>query len=135
MRCESFKQFIIVKEDTAQAFNARLNAELKRLRDKYPKPEFTDADPFLCRISYTETVRIPETLFDEYQLAGVQLTCSDCPLFEPRLKADGTEDARCKIGACAVSRHGKTFRHSKMCDEALGMLNSGRMKLCLSESE
>lgn len=135
MKCESFKQFAIVKEETAAAFNEKLNAEMARLREKRPVPIFSESDPFLCRISYTESVLIPETLADEYELKGVNLTCYDCPIFEPATKVDGTEDARCKIGKCVFAQYGKTYKMSEMCDKALGMLNDGRIKLCLSESE
>lgn len=135
MKCESFKQFAIVKEETAAAFTESLNAEMERLKDKRPIPSFSEADPYLCRISYTESVLIPESLADEYELKGVNLTCGDCPFFEPAFKADGTEDGRCKTGRCPISHYGIRYKKSGMCDAALEMLNDGRLRLCFGNLE
>jgi len=133
MKCESFKQYAIVKADSAAEFTDLLNAEMKRLSKKYPVPSFSDSDPFYARISYTESVRIPETLADEYELEGVKLRCKDCPFFEPIRRADGKEDGRCKKGDCEHAKYGMTFRTSKMCDVVFEMLNEGKVKLCLAD--
>ena len=134
MRCESFKQYAIVRADSAAEFTQLLNAEMKRLSKKFPEPSFSDSDPFMARISYTEHVLIPESLADEYELKGVNLTCKDCPFFEPVMKADGTTDGRCKKGGCQHSKFGQiTLKTMPMCDTVFEMLNEGTVKLCLAD--
>ena len=131
MRFESFQQFAIVAADSAQQLSEQLNEKLYELRTKRPQVTF---EGLIARISYSESVAIPEDLVDQYDLAGVRLSCGACPFFEPRLNMDGSEDKRAKWGACPCASYGRTSRTSIACNRLFEMLNSGEVKLCLAES-
>ena len=128
MRNESYQQFAIVAADSAQ----QLNQKLYELRDKRPQVTF---EGLIARISYSESVSIPEDLVDQYELAGVRLRCGACPFFEPRRNMNGSEDKRAKWGACPCATYGRTSRESGACNRLFEMLNSGEVRLCLTESE
>lgn len=130
MKTESYQQYAIVTADSAQELTEQLNATLKQLKCKYPKVTF---EGLIARISYTETVNIVEELADEYELQGVRLTCQDCPIFQPILKADGTRDNRTKWGDCPFAKFGRTCRDSRVCSKLFEMINSGEVRLCLAE--
>ena len=132
MRQESYQQFAIVTADTAQQLSEQLNEKLYELRAKRPQVTF---EGLIARISYSESVAIPEDLADQYELAGVRLRCGACPFFEPRLNMDGSEDKRAKRGACPCAPYGMTSRTSMVCNRLFEMLNSGEVRLCLAESE
>lgn len=130
MISRSYQQFAIVAADSAQQLTDQLNDKLRELRDKRPTVTF---EGMIARIQYTESERVPETLEDEYELQGVQLTCEDCPYFCPTIKADGTRDLRAKWGGCPFAEYKKTMRGSRACDELFQRLNDGRVKLCVEE--
>ena len=130
MRTKSYQQFAIVVGDSAQSLTEQLNVELFKLREKSPTVEF---DGLTARISYTETVRVAEAIDEEYAMAGVSLSCQDCPFFNPRRKADGSEDLRAKRGGCQFAPYGQTFRDRPACERLFQMLNRGEIRLCLAE--
>ena len=130
MKSQSIQQFAIVKEDSASAFEGTLNARIRELSAFYPTVTFSESDPFFARISYKETVMIPETIVDRYELGGTRFHCEDCPSFQPILKADGTEDGRVKYGDCEFSRQGRTYKDSDCCEQFYTMLENGRIGLC-----
>ena len=132
MRQESYQQFAIVAADSAQQLTERLNDKLYELRGKHPQVTF---EGLIARISYNEHVSLPEDLVDQYELAGVRISCERCPFFEPYRNMDGSEDKRAKKGTCPCAPYGKTFRNSQVCNRLLEMLNSGEVSLCLTESE
>lgn len=129
MISRSYQQFAIVAADSAQVLTDALNAKLYDLKDKNPTVTF---EGLIARIQYTESEQVPESLAEEYEAQGVRLTCQDCPLFVPALKADGTEDLRAKRGGCPYAEYKRTSKDSPACDEIFKMLNDGRVKLCLS---
>lgn len=133
MKCESIQQFAIVNEDSASAFEEVLNAKMKELSRNHPVIAFNENYPFYARISYTQTVEIPENVADQFELEGACFHCGDCPMFQPILKADGTVDGRVRYGNCEMSEFGRTYKDSKACDQLYKMLKSGRIGLCLKE--
>ena len=127
MKSKSIQQFAIVRSDSASAFEGELNARIMELSDKNPIVKF---DGLTAYISYTETVRIPEDTSDEYELKGVSFRCEDCPMFDPILKEDGTEDRRVRYGNCELSKYGRTMRDSRACEQLFTMIQNGRVGLC-----
>ena len=127
MKCKSIQQFAIVRSDSASAFEGELNARIMELSDKNPIVKF---DGLTAYISYTETVRIPENISDEYELKGVSLRCEDCPMFDPIRKEDGTEDRRVRYGNCELAKYGRTTKDSPACDQLFTMIENGRVGLC-----
>ncbi len=130
---ESYQQFAIVKADTAQLFTEMLNAKMYELRQKNPTAEIKSES--FAVISYTETSSKPEDVSEEYELAGLRITCEDCPLFEPIIKADGSEDQRVKYGNCPICEYGRTFKTSRACNELFYMINNREVRLCLKDTE
>ncbi|WP_405341501.1 hypothetical protein [Ruminococcus sp.] len=131
-RVESYQQYAIVSGDSAQQLTDRLNKKLNQLRKKQPTVTF---EGLIARISYTEDERILEDVSDEYEAAGIKLTCQMCPLFRPMLKLDGTIDKRAKWGGCdyALGGHGQTCKTSRACNRLFEMINSGEVELCLAD--
>lgn len=132
MKSESYQQYAIVAADSAQELTDKLNAKLIELKAKSPKVTF---EGMIARISYLETVYIPENVSDEFSKAGIDLTCQDCPFFEPQLRPDGQEDRRAKKGGCPFAQYEVTRRDAKACEKLFKMINSGEVRLCLAESE
>lgn len=130
MRTESFQQFAIVAADSAQSLTEQLNAKLYELRNKSPRVTF---EGLIARIQYTEERAEVVSLADKYAEAGIDLTCQDCPYFEPALKADGSVDRRIRWGGCPFSESGRVGRDASVCDQLFKQLNSGIIRLTLSE--
>jgi len=130
---ESYQQFAIVREDTAQLFTDTLNATMKELRHKHPIADIK-SDTFAI-ISYTETDTTPEDISDEYELQGLRITCQDCPFFTPILKADGSEDKRIKYGNCPISEYGRANKTSRACNELFQLINTGEVQLCVKDTK
>ena len=130
MISRSYQQFAIVAADSAQQLTEQLNAKLRELKDKDPTVTF---EGMIARIQYTESERVPETLEEEYELQGVNLTCEDCPYFCPTMKSDGTLDRRAKWGGCHLSEYGRTDKRARACEKLFQRLNDGRVKLCVEE--
>lgn len=80
MREEKRKQFRCIETATAGEFQN----EIQKIYDEHPNAvvTFHQVAPKLAYVEWTETVRIKETLEDEFQEQGVQLYCSDCPFYE-----------------------------------------------------
>lgn len=127
MKAQSIQQFAIVQSDSAPAFEEELNARMRDLSSKCPKVKF---DGLTAYISYSETIRIPESLSDEYEEQGACFHCEDCPEFQTILKADGTEDKRLKYGECQYKEFGRTYKDSPACDMLYKLIQSGRIGLC-----
>ena len=129
MISRSYQQFAIVAADSAQQLTDQLNEKLRELRDKSPTVTF---EGLIARIQYEESEQIPETLAEEYEVQGVNLTCEDCPYFCPAIKADGTRDLRAKWGGCHLTEGGIVKKSSRACDELFHRLTSGEVRLCVS---
>lgn len=130
MEVSTFTQYAIVQGDSAHDLTEQLNEMLFRLKDKRPEVTF---EGLIARISYSESTKAPENMADEYELKGVQLTCQDCPFFEPYTKKDGSEDLRKKWGKCRFAPYGETARDSYCCKKPFECLNRGELRLCLAE--
>ena len=127
MKAQSIQQFAIVQSDSAPAFEGELNARIRELSDRNPQVKF---DGLTAYISYNETVRLPETLADMYELNGACFHCEVCPEFQAILKEDGTEDNRLKYGECQYAEMGRTRKDSAACDMLYKLIRDGRIGLC-----
>lgn len=131
MKVKNYEQFAIVAGDSAQTLTEELNRKLIELSDKRPTVTF---EGLIARISYTVTVKEPENIAEEYQSRGVDLTCQDCPFFEPKMNQDGTVDRRAKWGECNALECDDVMIHrdSPACEILFRKLNDGEVRLCLS---
>lgn len=127
MRSQSYQQFAIVQCDSASAFEGELNERIRELTDKNPVVKF---DGLTAYISYTESVKIPESLSDEYEMEGIVFRCEQCPEFEPILNKDGSENKVVKYGECQFASMGRTYKNSRACELCYQMIRDGRIGLC-----
>ena len=127
---KSSKRFAIVRETSAQSFEAKLNETLDTLSEANPTVTFSETgDYMIARIEYTETVSIPSPAPSE---TGIRLHCEDCPYFEQILKGDGSQDGRVKYGDCPFAEFGRTWKTSAACDILYRAIDNGEVKLCFS---
>lgn len=133
MKCSSYDQFAIVSADSASLFNQQLNEEIYRLRDNNPVVKFSESIPFYAQIKYRVNTQTPETIAEASEMEGVHFVCAQCPMFQPPMKADGTEDKRCKFGDCPHAELGRVLKSSLACDKLFELIKEGRVKLCFTE--
>lgn len=83
MKYELLNQYEVVEAMDGSEFKAELNRIMRELSGQKPtcKIEIAGAT-WRALVSYTEEVKIPENLEDEYRLRGQALTCGDCPHFQ-----------------------------------------------------
>lgn len=136
MRRESFKQYFIIRADNPEDLTDQLNEKMMELRTNRPEVTFSEQGQYMfARICYNSDITIIEDRADEYVAKGVKLTCSDCPIFKPPMKRDGTTDERKKYGDCKFSEYGRTARDTAACDTLFTMIDNGEVRLCLADSE
>ena len=108
MRGNDFKQFAFILEDSPEEFEKKVNEKMEELR--YGRPEIKtrlDGHTMMAEISYTKSVRIPESLADAYELQNIRFTCQDCPMFKPIMNKDGSPNLRVKYGDCKYAEFGR----------------------------
>ena len=127
MKAQSIQQFAIVQSDSAAQFEEELNARMRDLSKKCPKVKF---DGLTAYISYVETVSIPESLADEYELNGARFHCEDCPEFQAILNKDGSVNRVIKYGECQFAEYRRTYKDSPACERLFELIKSGRIGLC-----
>lgn len=132
MKSLVFSQYAIVRANTAALFTSKLNEEVYKLKDKEPNVKFSEADPLVAYIEYTETEQKPETIDEVAALDGIKFVCEQCPHFKPILKADETIDERCKYGDCDFegNEFGRTLKTSAACSRLYELIQEGGVKLC-----
>ena len=130
MRIETLEQYLIIRGETDEDLTYKLNRKIAELKGKNPKVTF---DGLTAYVKYYESEKIPESLADEYEIAGAEFTCSQCPAFVPRYRGDGRPDRRCKKGGCPISEFKMTYDESPACDALFEMIRKGTVKLCFSE--
>lgn len=130
MNARSVKQFAIVRSDSASLFEEQLNAKMIELIDQNPDVTISESgDKLTAKITYTKQIELEPTEKSAAE-TGIKFTCQDCPMFEPILKGDGTEDGRLKYGNCEFSKFGRTNKASDACEVLYRMIQSGGIGLC-----
>ena len=124
-----YTQYSIITDTEPQAFQDKLNAELRRLKDKQPEVNITgNGVARIAEIRYTEEeiIRQPEP-----SETGVRFTCEECPIFKPATKRDGTADLRSKYGECPHAEMQRTWKTAPACDVLYTMLKNGKIRLAM----
>lgn len=124
-----YTQYSIITDTEPQAFQDKLNAELRRLKDKQPEVNITgNGVARIAEIRYTEEeiIRQPEP-----SETGVRFTCEECPIFKPTTKRDGTADLRSKYGECPHAEMQRTWKTAPACDVLYTMLKNGKIRLAM----
>ena len=130
MKRSSYEQFAIVKTDSASLFEEQLNEKVRCFKDMHPEVHFSEQIPFYAHITYFASTETPESISEEYEMAGVRFVCAQCPHFQPVLKDDGEIDMRFKYGDCPHSELGRVFKTEAACDKLYELIHEGRVKLC-----
>lgn len=130
MKCLSFEQYAIVKEDSASLFTDRLNEKIFQFRENEPSVRFSESDPLCAYIHYTVKEETPETVAEASAVEGVNFVCAQCPYFEPILKDDETEDKRRRFGGCQFAELERTSKTAPACERLYELIKEGGVKLC-----
>ena len=93
----------VVAANNPEEFESKLNTVLADIAGCKHELVFNLNAGFCAYITYTETAEIPETVEDEYDLAGIHFYCGDCPnyvrSFDGRVKYTDCKNGRkCKAG-------------------------------------
>lgn len=129
----TFTQYSIITDHDPQAFQDKLNAELRKLKDKEPEVNITSGGTMrIAEIRYTEEAIIQEPDPAE---KGVRFTCEECPMFKPAPKRDGTPDLRSKYGDCPHSEMQRTWRTAPACGVLYTMIKNGKIRLTMEPEE
>ena len=97
----------VIAANSAEEFETKLNKALEEIAGCQHELVFNLNAGFCAYITFTSTTQIPESIADEYDLAGIHFYCADCPnyvrSFDGRIKyTDCKLGTRCKAsdGAC-----------------------------------
>lgn len=135
MACEKFKQYAIVRSDSAELFEEQLNARMYELRDSMPDVQISENGQYLtAKIEYIK--KQPFTRIERDPVRdGIILKCINCPHFKPTLKKDGSVDGRARVGGCEMSEYGKTYLDSDACEILYRLIQNGGARICFTDSE
>lgn len=122
------EQYDFIRKDE-EGFQEKLNARLRELYEKHPKVTVTNDDVQIC---YTEQIEIEKPTVSEI---GITFTCSDCPIFKPRPKRDGTPDYRSKYGDCPYAEMHRTWKNARACENLYMMIKNGDIGLTINEPD
>lgn len=96
----------VVAANNPEEFETKLNNTLAEIAGCKHELVFNLNAGFCAYITYTKTTEIPETVEDEYEMAGIRFYCVDCPNyvipFDGRVKyTDCKLGTKCKAGDSA----------------------------------
>lgn len=96
----------VVAANNPEEFESKLNRVLEELAGCKQELVFNLNAGYCAYITFTKTAQIPETVEDEYEIAGIRFYCSDCPNyvrpFDGRIKyTDCKNGVKCKAGDSA----------------------------------
>lgn len=112
MKTKTRLRVVLITGDTAEEFNERITAELKRA--DAPKITYLQGQTFGAYVEYKTTEYIPETIAERYELNGNAETCGACPFLVR------TDDKRCVWHYCA--QHNRKTRETSHACETLYQL-------------
>lgn len=106
------QQTKIIHSNTAEEFEERLNKYLGELADAKVKYEltFNNSLGFCAYLLYTETIKVPESLAEEYEMRGEGCYCTECKYCEI------PKDKRVKHYWCGLQER-KVCSRSWCCDD------------------
>lgn len=124
MQYQGGKRTKIIAATTAPEFEAKLNKELNVLdssRQRY-ELQFNHSLGFCAYIIIETQTAIPETIAEEFQLAGEQHVCLDCPYWVYPTKGN------VKYTRCSITP-GIHSAKSPCCEAFYEMLFNGELEL------
>lgn len=102
---------IKVITDEPMEFEERVNDFLEEMTMRGAETNIKiETNPLIAIIEYEETILIPETISDKYDLRGMKCHCEQCEHFTI------PDDKRRKRGFCELHQE-MTWKSSSACDE------------------
>ena len=114
----------VIQAKDPLVFQRQYNEAAEEL-DKYD-PDITvehEGGTHIAYFMYTLHIATPETVRDEFTLAGIHHTCSECPFLEIG------QDARRKRWPCRYSEYGTSSIDHEACEVLLKKLMAGTVRL------
>lgn len=104
-------KYRIIHEETAEAFEKKLNDAVEELAEFEPAVEFNHRQGFCAYLIYQPKEKIIiETVADEFHLEGISFHCRNCP------HLDAPQDRRVKWCKCKYSSTGRTHKDKEACE-------------------
>ena len=122
MKTVTRKQFVVVEAETGPEYQDKINSFYTNPEIKAIHVDHRNRDNFCAFVTYEMTEMIPETIKDQYELAGITFTCSDCPFLERK------EDGRVRNFTCLTPENSGeewTRRDSEACEYFYRALSVG----------
>lgn len=121
MKVKIRRAFSCIQEENGPRFQEEMNKILgEHLNVKITYPP---APPFTAYLEYQIEEHVPETIAEEYEVAGAMHRCKECPHLER------TSDARRKRFPCQYATYGISSIDMPCCDRFYEELESGVIKL------
>ena len=117
----------VVAATTPEEFESKLNKALTDIAGCKHELVFNLNAGFCAYITYTETAQIPETIEDEYELAGIHFYCAECPNYVMPF------DGRVKYTDCKLGTKCKAGDHA--CEWLYRQVKDGRISIGSDEEE
>ena len=117
MKVKQKKRVRVIDGADARDFEDVLNEVLDAISD--PDITFDRNRPFLAYVTFTETIEIPESVQDAYEMRGEYHFCGECPYWEK------PTDRRIKYDYCDLGE--KVGEKTAACDLFYKMLNEGTL--------
>lgn len=108
---KQFKQQTVMA-DSPETFDRIINAIYEKAARSQREPEihYFDGMGLCATVRYYETLEIPETAAERFEVAGERHTCADCEHFRPSF--DGrVKWVKCAEGGCLAGRTSPACEH------------------------
>ena len=114
----------VIQAKDPLSFERQYNEAAQEL-DQYDPDITVDHEDgvYFAYFMYTLHKPVPETVADEFKLAGIEHTCSECPYLQIG------QDARRKTWPCEYSTYGTSTIDSPACEILLKKLMAGTVRL------
>lgn len=122
MKIYEKRKMQVVASGNPIEFQDGFNEAMDALAEYEPQYEIREVGGGLWAIiTWTVTERIPDSVRDEYHMAGVRYVCDQCPLHEV------VKDKRVKIVKCEHTETGSTNRGHECCEHFYTLLKEGKI--------
>ena len=109
-----------IQEKDPEEFDRKFNESSEKLNNIVEIK--WDSAPMCVHLIYEERERIPESISEEFLLAGIKYYCKDCHYF---MKG---KNKRCKSYGCRYSICSNATEYTPACEFFLEKLKSGEVK-------
>lgn len=115
------KKIMTVQAKNAEEFDRKFDEASDRLEQEDVELRW-DAAPMCVHFLYTERVKIPETVAEEFKLQGITYYCKDCPHLQKG------KDRRERSHGCRYAEYGTVTDYTPACEFFLKQVLAGKIK-------